>query len=106
MGLFLTLYYTVAALKKRYQEANMQKDNKFFEDMAKLASGAAGSMIEMKREMEAMASQQVEKLLQRMNLVTREEFDAVQGMLTKSRMEQEELKKRLETLEKRLADGK
>lgn len=79
----------------------MQKDNKFFEDVAKLASGAAGSFMEMKREMETMVSHQVEKLLQRMNLVTREEFDTVQGMLAKAREEQEALKARLDALEKR-----
>ncbi len=80
----------------------MQKDNKFFEDMARLASGAAGSMVEMGREMEGMMRSQMEKLLQNMNLVTREEFDTVKGMLAKSREEQEELKKRLTELEKQL----
>lgn len=80
----------------------MQKDNKFFEDMAKIASGAAGSFVEMGREMEGMMRGQMEKLLQTMNLVTREEFDTVKGMLAKSREEQEELKKRLAELENRL----
>jgi BMFP domain-containing protein YqiC len=79
----------------------MQKDNKFFDDMARLASGAAGGLMEMKREIESMVSNQLEKLLQRMNLVTREEFDTVSQMLAKSRMEQEEIKKRLDALEKR-----
>lgn len=83
-------------------EHNMQKDNKFFEDLAKMASGAAGSFMEMGREMEAMMHAQVEKILGKMNLVTREEFDTVMGMLTKARMEQEELKTRLNDLEKRL----
>jgi BMFP domain-containing protein YqiC len=80
----------------------MQKDNKFFDDMARMATGAAGGLLEMKREMETAIAQKVELLLQRMNLVSREEFDAVQGMLAKSRMEQEELKKRVEALEKAL----
>jgi BMFP domain-containing protein YqiC len=79
----------------------MQKDNKFFEDMARLASGAAGSFMDMKREFDAMVANQLEKLLQRMNLVTREEFDTAQQMLAKARMEQEEIKKRLAALEKR-----
>lgn len=77
----------------------MQKDNKFFDDLARMASGAAGGLLEMKREVEAMVTLQVEKLLQRMNLVTREEFDTVQAMLVKSREEQEEIKKRLAALE-------
>ena len=70
--------------------------------MAKIASGAAGSFVEMGREMEGMMRGQMEKLLQTMNLVTREEFDTVKGMLAKSREEQEELKKRLAELENRL----
>ena len=79
----------------------MQKNNKFFEDMAKVASGAAGGFMDMKREMELMISAQTEKLLQRMNLVTKEEFDTVQAMLAKARSEQDEMKKRLDALEKK-----
>ena len=80
---------------------NMQKDNKFFEDIAKMASGAAGGFMEMKREIEGMVATQLEKLLQKMNLVTKEEFDTVAGMLAKARAEQEEIKKRLDALEKK-----
>lgn len=79
----------------------MQLNNKIFDDMAKLASGAAGGFMDAKRELEALMSQQFEKWLQNMNLVTKEEFDTTQAMLAKLRAEQEELKKRLDTLEKR-----
>jgi len=79
----------------------MQKDNKFFEDMARVATGAAGGLLDMKREIETMVSGQLEKILQKMNLVTKEEFDTLQAMLVKSRQEQEELKKRLDALEKK-----
>lgn len=78
----------------------MQKDNRFFEDLARLASGAAGNFMDVKREMESWMHTQVEKWLAGMHLVTREEFDAVAGMLAKAREEQEDLKKRLEKLEK------
>lgn len=77
----------------------MQKDNKFFEDMARMAGGAAGGFLDMKREMEALFAAQAEKWLQKMHLVTREEFDTVRGMLAKAREEQEELKARLSALE-------
>lgn len=80
----------------------MQFDNKLLDDMAKMASGAAGSMLEMKRELEVMVGHQLEKLLQKMNLATREEVDALHGMLAKSREEQEKLKARLDALEKRV----
>lgn len=66
-----------------------------------MASSAAGGMMEMKREMEAMVSAQLEKILQKMNLATREEVDALHGMLAKAREEQEKLKSRLDALEKR-----
>ena len=79
----------------------MQKDNKFFDDLAKMATGAAGGFMEMKREVESMVTASVEKMLQKMNLVTKEEFDTVMGMLAKSREEQEPLKKRIEALEQK-----
>lgn len=80
---------------------NMQKDNKFFDDIAKIASGAAGTFMETKREIEAMVGAQLEKLLQKMNLATKEEVDTVREMLVKLRTEQEEIKNRLEKLEQK-----
>jgi BMFP domain-containing protein YqiC len=77
----------------------MQKDHAFFEDMAKLASAAAGNMLEARREMEALMLQKFEKLFQSMNLSTREENDALREMVVKLREEQEELKKRITALE-------
>jgi len=77
----------------------MQKDNKFLDDIAKVATSAAGGLFEMKREIETMVSQQLEKLLQKMNLATREEVDTLHGMLAKSREEQENLKERLRVIE-------
>jgi BMFP domain-containing protein YqiC len=79
----------------------MQKDSKFLDDIAKMATGAAGGLFEMKREIETMVSQQLEKIMQKMNLATREEMDTLHGMLAKSREEQEKLKVRLDALEKR-----
>jgi BMFP domain-containing protein YqiC len=79
----------------------MQKDNKFFDDIAKAASGAASGMLGMKREIEDLVSAQLEKLLGKMNLSTKEEVDTALGMLTKIREEQEKIKNRLDVLEKR-----
>lgn len=80
----------------------MQNNNKLLNDMARMASGAASGLMDIKREIEIMVETQLEKLLQKMNLVTKEEFDTTQAMLKKSRIEQEELKKRLEALESRI----
>lgn len=75
----------------------MQKDSKLFEDIAKLASGAAGAAMDMRRELEAMVSDKLERLVSRGRFVTREEFDVVRDMAQKAREEnaamREELKK-------------
>lgn len=81
----------------------MLKDNKLFDDMAKIASGAAGNFMEMKREIEGMVNTQIEKILQKMNLGTKEELETLQAMIAKCRIEQEELKKRVEALENKAA---
>ena len=78
----------------------MQKDNKFFDDIAKTASSAMGGLMGMKREIEEMVSAQLEKLLRKMNLSTKEELDTALAMLTKIREDQENLKKRVADLEK------
>ncbi len=78
----------------------MQKDNKIFDDIAKMAGSAAGGIFSIKREIEDLVSIQLEKLLKKMNLSTKEELDSALEMLVKIREEQENLKKRLEKLEK------
>ncbi len=80
----------------------MQNNNKFINDLSKMASGAVGSLMDIKQEIEEMISSQLEKLLQKMDLVTKEEFNTTQVMLTKSRIEQEDLKKRIDALELRI----
>jgi BMFP domain-containing protein YqiC len=81
----------------------MQSDNRFFDDAAKLASGAIGSLAGLRREIEAMVRQQLERLLARMDLVTRDEFEAVKEMAAKARTEQEDLLARIADLEAKVA---
>ncbi|MCH6556503.1 MAG: accessory factor UbiK family protein, partial [Chloroflexi bacterium] len=54
---------------------------------------------QLRREVEALARQQVERLLERMDLVTRDEFEAVKEMAAKARAEQDDLAARLAALE-------
>lgn len=77
----------------------MQTRNKLFDDAARLAGGAVGTFAGIRREMESLARQQFERLLSSMDLVTREEFDAVREMAVKARIEQEALAIRLAALE-------
>lgn len=77
----------------------MQKDNKLMDDLARMMSGATGAMFDIKREIEALVAAQTEKLLGKMNLVTRDEFEAVREMARAARAENEALAARLDALE-------
>jgi len=77
----------------------MQTRNRIFDDAAKLAGGAVGTLEGVRREVETLVRQQVERMLSKFDLVTRDEFDAVKELAARARAEQEELAKRLERLE-------
>lgn len=80
----------------------MQKDSKFFDDLARMASGAAGTFTDLKREVEGMVMDKMEKIMARMNLVRREEFEVVRSLAETARAEQEKLTLKLAQLEKAL----
>jgi BMFP domain-containing protein YqiC len=80
----------------------MQTDNPLLDDLARVASGALGALTGMRAEIEARIRDQLEPVLARMDLVTREEFDAVRAMAAKARGEQDKLLERIAVLEARL----
>ncbi len=80
----------------------MQTENRFFEDVAKLATSALGTVQGMAQEVESLVHQQVDKILGRMDLVSRDEFDAVREMAENARAENERLSERLNELEQKL----
>jgi hypothetical protein len=84
----------------------MQSKNRLFEDAAKVAEGAVGTLTGMRREVEALVRQQIERLLAGMDLVTRDEFEAVKEMATNARVEQEALAGKLAALEAGLGGTK
>ncbi len=77
----------------------MQTQNRLLDDLARVASGALGVAAGMRAEVEARLREQFERVLAQMDLVTREEFDAVKAMVVKAREEQEALTARLNELE-------
>ena len=81
----------------------MQTQNRLLDDLARVASGAIGVAAGMRGEIEARLREQFERILSQMDLVTREEFDAVKAMAAKARQEQEDLAERLAVLEAKLA---
>jgi len=80
----------------------MQTDNRLLDDMAKMATGALGSFTGLKHEIETRVQQQLERLLGRMNLVSREEFETVKAVAQAAREEQIRLERRVAELEAKL----
>ncbi len=77
----------------------MQADNKILDDLARVAGGALGAFSSLREEAEGHLRSQLERILSRMDVVSREEFDAVRAMAAKAREEQEAMAERLAALE-------
>ncbi len=82
-----------------------QTNNRFFDEVARLMNDAAGAAQGVKREVDTVVRHQAERILNDLDLVKREEFDAVKDMARLAREENEALKARIEALEGRLGSG-
>ncbi|MBL4693306.1 MAG: accessory factor UbiK family protein [Magnetovibrio sp.] len=80
----------------------MQTSNNILNDMAKVASGAVSAVTGLKGDAEVMMRRFVEHLIADMDLVTRDEFEAVKEMASKARAEQDKLQARVKKLETQL----
>ncbi len=80
----------------------MQTQNRLLDDLARVATSALGVAAGMREEIEARLRDQFERILSNMDLVTREEFDAVKAMAAMAREEQEAQAVRLAALEAQL----
>ena len=83
----------------------MSGNRRLFDDVAKLATSAAGVVQGAGREAELLLRQRLERILDRMDLVAREEFDVVKEMASKARLENEMLADRVTFLEKAIHAG-
>jgi BMFP domain-containing protein YqiC len=81
-----------------------QTNNRFLDELAKLMTDAAGAADGLKREFATLIRAQSERLLNEMDVVQREEFEAVKAMALKARAENERLEARITALEARLAE--
>jgi BMFP domain-containing protein YqiC len=82
--------------------AMTQTNNRFFDEIGRLMNDAAGAAQGVKREVDALWRNQAEKFLRDMDLVKREEFEAVKDMARLAREENEALKARMAALESKL----
>ena len=77
---------------------------RILDDLAKLMTDAAGSVQSAGKDLETGVKAQVERWLNSMDVVKREEFEAVRDMAIKARDENDALKARLDALEAKLAE--
>ncbi|CAM5764990.1 accessory factor UbiK family protein [Bosea minatitlanensis] len=76
--------------------------SRFLDDIARLATDAAGAAQGVRREVETVVKMQIEKLLRELDVVPREEFEAVREMALLAREENDRLAARLAALEEKL----
>jgi len=82
-----------------------QTSNRLLDEFAKLMTDASGVAQGLRREVETAVRSQAERFLGEMNVVQREEFEAVRDMAARAREENEALRNRLDELETQLAAG-
>ncbi|HEX4890712.1 MAG TPA: accessory factor UbiK family protein [Alphaproteobacteria bacterium] len=84
----------------------MQTENRLLDDLAKFMLNAAGAAQGVKEEIDSLMRQRLERWLDSMNLVPREEFDAVRAMAAEARAENLRLEARIAALEAQMAAPK
>jgi len=77
--------------------------SRILDDIARLATDAAGAAQGVRREVETVVKTQIERLLRDLDVVTREEFEAVREMALIARDENDKLSARLAALEEKSA---
>jgi BMFP domain-containing protein YqiC len=81
----------------------MQSENRLFDDFVKVMNGAAGTLAGMTREAQAAMQERFREWIGGLDLVKRDEFEAVKAMAVVAREENEALRGRIEALEARSA---
>ena len=82
-----------------------QTSNRFLDEMARLMNDAAGVATGVRREFDTMVRNQADRILRDLDLVKREEFEAVKDMARLAREENEALKARIAALEAKLGQS-
>jgi BMFP domain-containing protein YqiC len=77
----------------------VQTTNRFFDEVARLMNDAAGAAQGVRREFETLFRSQAERVLRELDVVRREDFEAVKDMARIAREENETLKARVVALE-------
>jgi len=79
-----------------------QTNNRILDELARVMTDAAGAAQGLRREAESVFRNRAERVLRDLDVVQREEFEAVKAMAERARVENERLEARLAVLEKKL----
>jgi BMFP domain-containing protein YqiC len=82
-----------------------QTTNRFLDEMARLMNDAAGVASGVRREVDTVFRNQADRILRELDVVKREEFEAVKDMARIAREENEALKARIAALEAKIGAG-
>ncbi|HMK41181.1 MAG TPA: accessory factor UbiK family protein [Methyloceanibacter sp.] len=82
-----------------------QTTGRFFDELGKLITDAAGAADGVRKEIEGVVRAQAERVLRDLDVVQREEFEAVKAMAQKAREENDALKARIAALEASIVKG-
>jgi BMFP domain-containing protein YqiC len=77
----------------------MQSENRLFDDFVKVMNGAAGTLAGMTREAEGAFRERMREWVGGLDMVTREEFEAVKAIAVAAREENQALKARLDAMQ-------
>jgi BMFP domain-containing protein YqiC len=81
-----------------------QTTGRLFDELGKLITDAAGAAQGVRKEIESVVRAQAENILRELDVVQREEFEAMKAMARKARQENEQLKQRIALLEEALGE--
>ena len=84
----------------------MQSQSHLINDLVRVASGAAGALVGVRKEIEEIFRQKLERYFSELDMVPREEFDSIKAVAVKAREKQQELERRMKSLEADVADLK
>jgi BMFP domain-containing protein YqiC len=93
------IYETSSKNDINSKECPMANENRLFDDLARVAGGAVSLISTVHRQIKSDVSSHLGDVAGRMDLADRQELDRLMAMVSKLRLEQEEMKKRLDAVE-------
>lgn len=80
----------------------IKTDNRFFDDLAKVATGAVGALSGVKQQISTEIRTQINRFMVEIDVVPREDFEIVEAMVREARIQNQKLAERIATLEAKL----